>query len=67
MMGYAEMGKLIDHVLQDQTIRDLLRKDPREAAKKCGVTLTPSEVDAIKKIDWNLTDAELNSRISKGM
>lgn len=66
-MGYTEMGKLIDHVLQDQTIRDLLRKDPKEAAKRCGVTLTSSEVDAIRKVDWNLTDAELKSRISKGM
>lgn len=66
-MGYAEMGKLIDLVLQDNTIRDLLRKDPREAAKKCGVKLTPGEIEAIKQVDWNLTDAELKSRISKGM
>lgn len=66
-MGYAEMGKLIDRVLQDQTIRDLLRKDPKQAAEKCGVTLTSSELETIKKVDWNLNDAELKSRISKGM
>lgn len=66
-MGYAEIGKLIDRVLQDTEVRELLRKDPKEAAKKCGITLTPSEFDAIKQINWNLTDAELKARISKGM
>lgn len=66
-MGYTEIGRLIDRVLDDDTIRQLLHKDPMEAARRCGVTLTPTEVDAIKKVDWNLTDAELKSRISKGM
>lgn len=66
-MGYTEMGKLIDRVLQDTEVRDLLKKDPKEAAKRCGITLTPSEYDAIKKVDWNITDAELKARISKGM
>lgn len=66
-MGYTEMGKLIDRVLQDQTVRDLLRKDPKLAAEKCGIVLTPNELDAIKKVDWNLNDAELKARISKGM
>lgn len=66
-MGYTEIGQLIDRVLQDQTICDLLHKDPKKAAEKCGITLTPSELDTIKKVDWNLTDAELKSRISKGM
>ncbi len=66
-MGYTEVGRLIDRVLQDTTIRDLLRRDPKEAAKKCGITLTAGEVDAIKQVDWNITDAELKARISKGM
>jgi hypothetical protein len=65
-MGYTEIGQLIDRVLQDQTIRDLLRKDPKKAAEKCGITLTSSELEAVKKVDWNLSDAELKSRISKG-
>ena len=64
-MGYTEMGKLIDRVLQDAQIRELLRKDPREAAKKCGITLSPDEVVALKQVDWNLNDAELKARISK--
>lgn len=66
-MGYTEIGRLIDRVLDDDEIRQLLRKDPKEAAKRCGITLTPGEVDAIRKVDWELTDAELKSRISKGM
>lgn len=66
-MGYAEIGRLIDRVLDDDEIRQLLRKDPKEAAKRCGITLTPGEVDAIRKVDWELTDTELKSRISKGM
>lgn len=64
-MGYTEMGKLIDQVLQDGKIRDLLRKDPREAARHCGITLTADEVAALRQVDWNLNDAELKSRISK--
>lgn len=64
-MGYTEIGRFIDKVLQDKTIRDLLRKDPKEAAKKCGITLSPSEMDAIKKVDWNLSNAELKARVNK--
>lgn len=66
-MGYTEIGMLIDRILQDQEIRQLLRKDPKEAVRRCGITLTDSEYDAIKQVDWNITDAELKTRISKCM
>lgn len=66
-MGYTEMGKLIDKVLQDTEVRDLLRKDPKEAAKKCGITLSSEELEVFRKVDWSLPDSELKARISKGM
>lgn len=66
-MRYSVIGKLIDHLLKDQEIRKLLRKNPREAAKLCGITLEEDEVDALKQVDWNVADAELRARISKGM
>lgn len=64
-MGYTEMGKLIDEVLKNNEIRELLHKDPKEAAKRCGIALTSDEVKALRQVNWNLSDAELQSRITK--
>jgi hypothetical protein len=64
-MHYQSLGKMIDRWIEDKEFRALMRKDPQAAAEQCGVTLTPDEIDSIRKIDWNLSDADLEKRVHK--
>ena len=66
-MGLEQIGRLIDHWLNDADFRKRMREDPEATVRKSKVTLTPEEWDALKRIDWNLSDEELKTRITKGM
>lgn len=64
-MSHEEIGKLMDRWLEDREFRKALRKDPEGALKNMGSKLTPEEWGALKKIDWMLSDEELESRVNK--
>lgn len=64
-MSYQAMGQLIDKWMTDGEFRKLLRDNQEEAVRKCGVTLSPDEWAALKKIDWSQSDEQLKSRINK--
>lgn len=64
-MSYATMGQLIDKWMTDGEFRKNFRKDPEEAVKRCGVTLSPDEWTAVKQIDWSQSDEQLKTRINK--
>ncbi len=66
-MPYIQIGKLIDKWLNEQDFRKQLRTNPEEAVKKSGINLTEEELEAFKKIDWNQSDQELQSLISKAV
>ena len=66
-MSYENVGKVVDKWLEDATFRQNLRKDTEGTIRQCKIALTKEETSMLKTIDWNLSDEELKSRISKGM
>lgn len=66
-MSYEQVGKLVDKWINDQEFRKQLKSNLQEAVKKSGVSLTQEEWTALKKIDWNKSDQDLQSLISKPM
>lgn len=64
-MSHEQVGRLVDKWMNDQEFRKQLKANPQEAIKKSGVSLAPEEWAALKKIDWNKSDQELQALISK--
>lgn len=64
-MGYENLGRLIDHWLNYAPFREALRKNPMEAVRKSGISLSPQELEMINSIDWSQSDEALRARISK--
>lgn len=64
-MGYEQVGKVIDRWMNDANFRNELRKDTDGAVKRAGAQLTGEELTALKKINWNQSDEQLKSQISK--
>ncbi len=64
-MAYTEIGKLMDQWVGDPNFRAELRKDPTTAVRKTGIQLSKEEMEALKQVDWNCTDEELKTRLSK--
>lgn len=64
-MGYESIGKLVDRWLEDKEFRKQVRLDAERAIRDSGIPLTPEEWNVLHKIDWNVSDDELQGRISK--
>lgn len=64
-MGYENIGRLVDHWMNYPPFREALRKNPEEAIRQSGITLSPQEIDLINSVDWSLSEDDLRSRISK--
>lgn len=64
-MSMQEIGKLIDKWVNDQNFRQEIRKNPEQAVRATGAHLTPEEWQALRGVDWNCSDEELKTRISK--
>jgi hypothetical protein len=64
-MSRAAVGNLIDRWLNEPDFRAAVRRDPEAAVRAEGVELNAEEWAALREIDWNLPDEELNSRLSK--
>jgi len=64
-MSRAAIGVLIDRWLNEPEFRAAVRRDPEVAVRASGVELDAEEWAALGAIDWNLSDEELNSRLSK--
>jgi hypothetical protein len=60
------VGKLIDQWMADANFRESMRKDPQAAIREMGIQLTDDELKALSQIDWQLSDEELQTRISRG-
>ncbi len=66
-MGYETVGKLIDKWINDPGFRFAFRKDPEAVIKKMKIQLSDDELATLKKVDWNCSDEDLKTRISKAM
>ncbi len=66
-MSMEEIGKLVDRWLKDEKFRQEVRKNPEKTVRAAGVNFTEEEWKALRSMDWNCSDEELKTRISKGM
>lgn len=64
-MSQSTINNLVDRWLSDPDFRQALRSDPRAAVETSGYTLDPDEWAALDAIDWNLSDEQLQARVSK--
>ncbi len=62
MASDDEMKKIAIKAIEDDNFRAVFEKDPEEAAKSMGITLTPEQISALKKSAADLS----TSRESKG-
>ncbi|MGO9059536.1 MAG: Os1348 family NHLP clan protein [Candidatus Binataceae bacterium] len=63
-MSRAAVETLIDRWMNEPDFRAALRKDADAAVRASGVELTSEEWDALRRIDWTLSDEELQTRVN---
>lgn len=65
-MGKAELGQLVDELLNDAELRATFKRDPQAAAEQAGITLSDDDREAIESFGVEgMDDSELVARISK--
>lgn len=64
-MSREAIETLMDRWMNEPAFRAELRADPEAAVKKSGVQLDEDELTALKAMDFNLEDEELQARVSK--
>jgi hypothetical protein len=62
---YDNIEPLIDRWISDEGFRAAMQRDPETAVRDAGIRLAPDEQEALKAVDWSLSDDELTTRISK--
>jgi len=65
-MAIPGLEQLMERYLSDPAFKQRLQADPEGAARAAGLTLTAEERAALGQLDFNLPDAELQARVSKG-
>ena len=64
-MGRDGLGTLMERWVNDPSFREEVKKDAVGVARKNGIELSADEEAALRSIDWNLSDEELQARVSK--
>lgn len=64
-MSYESIGKLVDRWIEDKEFRKQVRLDAERAVRDSGIPLAPDEWAVMHKIDWKMSDEDLQGRISK--
>jgi hypothetical protein len=64
-MSLAAMERIIDRWHTDATFREKLRTNADVALQSSGEELDGSDLEALRSIEWNLPDQQLEERISK--
>ena len=65
-MSRESVQNLMDRWINEPAFRTEMRKDPEAAVRTSGMELDQDEWAALRSVDWNLPDAELQARMSKG-
>jgi hypothetical protein len=65
MSNPESMQRLADRFMNDAQFREQMRRDPEGAARSEGLELDDEDRQALRSIDWNLPDEQLNERVSK--
>ena len=61
-MSREAVEQLIDKWMNEPTFRKELRQDPEGTVRKTGASLSQDEWSALRSVDWNQTDEQLQSR-----
>lgn len=64
-MSYEAIGRLVDRWIEDKEFRKQVRLDAERAVRDCGISLAPDEWAVMHRIDWKMSDGDLQSRVSK--
>lgn len=65
-MSRESIERLIDRWMNDMDFRAELRRDPEAAVRASGEELSADEWEALRNVDWSLSDEELLARASMG-
>lgn len=66
-MSREAVGKLIDRWINEPVFWAALQADPEGTVRRSGVELDADEWAALRAIDWRLSDAELQTRLSSSI
>ena len=64
-MSREAVNELFDRWVNDATFRQDVRTDAEGAVRRTGAQLEEDEWAALRTVDWNQPDAELQARASK--
>ena len=64
-MSRESVQTLMDRWINEPAFRTAMRNDPEATTRSSGVELDADEWAAVRGMDWNLSDAELQARMSK--
>lgn len=65
-MSRESIERLIDRWMNDMEFREQLRADPEGAVRATGEELSEDEWEALRKVDWTLSDDDLMAHASMG-
>jgi hypothetical protein len=63
-MQRQALEQLMDKWINDSAFRTAIRQDLEGTVKRTGASLDAEDWEAIKKIDWNLSDEQLKARMN---
>lgn len=64
-MSREAVGELMDKWMNEPEFREAMRRDPEATVRSAGVELNEDEWSALRSMDWNASDEELQARASK--
>jgi hypothetical protein len=64
-MSQEAVATLIDRWTNEPGFKDDFLVDPHATILAHGITLTPDEEEAVKRMDWSGSDEDLAQRVSK--
>ena len=65
MSNQQAMQQITDRFMNDVGFREQMKQDPEGAAQRSGFALDEEDRQALKSIDWSISDEELKERVSK--
>ena len=64
-MSRPAMEELMDQWMNDESFRAQMRSDPEGTVRGRNIDLSTDEWAALRAVDWNLPDEQLQARVSK--
>jgi hypothetical protein len=64
-MSRDSIEELLDRWMDDTNFRAAVRSNPEAAVRATGIELNDEEWQAVRAVDWSLSDEELTTRANK--